>query len=177
MKEEKAYFNFLVEDTGGGHVGGDADAAVPAIRAGECDNCAETRRKRTGAVHCKKFRGTDVRLHFREIEKGEGTTFVVSIPFEFEQAAEPEITEQPVENGLSVVQEEQAVYDFAGKKVLLAEDTAFNEEVATELLAMVHMDVDCAHNGKEAVELFEKAKARYLHGNSYGYPHAGDGWL
>ena len=65
---------------------------------------------------------------------------------------------QPVENGLSVVQEEQAVYDFTGKKVLLAEDTAFNEEVATELLAMVHMDVDCAHNGKEAVELFEKAK-------------------
>ena len=41
---------------------------------------------------------------------------------------------------------------------MLAEDTAFNEEVATELLAMVHMDVDCAHNGKEAVELFEKAK-------------------
>ena len=91
-------------------------------------------------------------------KKGEGTTFVVSIPFEFEQAAEPEITEQPVENDLSVVQEEQAVYDFTGKKVLLAEDTAFNEEVATELLAMVHMDVDCAHNGKEAVELFEKAK-------------------
>lgn len=60
---------------------------------------------------------------------------------------------------------------------MLAEDTAFNEEVATELLAMVHMDVDCAHNGKEAVELFEKRKARYLHGNSYGYTHAGDEWL
>ena len=59
---------------------------------------------------------------------------------------------------MSVVQEEQAVYDFTGRKVLLAEDNAFNEEVATELLAMVHMDVDCAHNGKEAVELFEKAK-------------------
>ena len=66
--------------------------------------------------------------------------------------------DMPVENDLSLVQEEQAVYDFTGKKVLLAEDTAFNEEVATELLAMVHMDVDCAHNGKEAVELFEKAK-------------------
>ena len=34
-------------------------------------------------------------------KKGEGTTFVVSIPFEFEQAAEPEITERPVENDLS----------------------------------------------------------------------------
>ena len=52
-------------------------------------------------------------------KKGEGTTFVVSIPFEFEQAAEPEITERPVENDLSLVQEEQAVYDFTGKKYCL----------------------------------------------------------
>ena len=69
VKEEKAYFNFLVEDTGEGM---SEEMQTPAVRAGECDNCAETRRKRTGAVHCKKFRGTDVRLHFREIEKRRG---------------------------------------------------------------------------------------------------------
>lgn len=148
VKEEKAYFNFLVEGTLGRACRRSADAAVPAIRAGECDNAQKHGGSGLGLSIAKNF----VELMSGSIsvksKKGEGTTFVVSIPFEFEQAAEPEITEQPVENDLSVVQEEQAVYDFTGKKVLLAEDTAFNEEVATELLAMVHMDVDCAHNGQ-----------------------------
>lgn len=48
-------------------------------------------------------------------------------------------------------------FDFTGHKVLLAEDIDFNREVAVELLEMVHMDVDCAVNGQEAVELFEKS--------------------
>ena len=91
-------------------------------------------------------------------KKGEGTTFIVSIPFEFEQTAEPEFKEQPAEDETTVVQEKQMAYDFTGKKVLLAEDTEFNAEVATELLAMVHMEVDRAHDGKEAVELFEKSE-------------------
>ena len=158
VKEEKAYFNFLVEDTGEG---------MSEEMQTRLFQPFEQERATTAQKHGGSGLGLSIAKNFVELmsgsisvksKKGEGTTFVVSIPFEFEQAAEPEITEQPVENDLSVVQEEQAVYDFTGKKVLLAEDTAFNEEVATELLAMVHMDVDCAHNGKEAVELFEKAK-------------------
>ena len=158
VKEEKAYFNFLVEDTGEGM---SEEMQTRLFQPFEQESAT------TAQKHGGSGLGLSIAKNFVELmsgsisvksKKGEGTTFVVSIPFEFEQAAEPEITEQPVENDLSVVQEEQAVYDFAGKKVLLAEDTAFNEEVATELLAMVHMDVDCAHNGKEAVELFEKAK-------------------
>ena len=158
VKEEKAYFNFLVEDTGEGM---SEEMQTRLFQPFEQESAT------TAQKHGGSGLGLSIAKNFVELmsgsisvksKKGEGTTFVVSIPFEFEQAAEPEITEQPVENDLSVVQEEQAVYDFTGKKVLLAEDTAFNEEVATELLAMVHMDVDCAHNGKEAVELFEKAK-------------------
>ena len=158
MKEEKAYFNFLVEDTGEGM---SEEMQTRLFQPFEQESAT------TAQKHGGSGLGLSIAKNFVELmsgsisvksKKGEGTTFVVSIPFEFEQAAEPEITERPVENGLSLVQEEQAVYDFTGKKVLLAEDTAFNEEVATELLAMVHMDVDCAHNGKEAVELFEKAK-------------------
>lgn len=158
VKEEKAYFNFLVEDTGEGM---SEEMQTRLFQPFEQESAT------TAQKHGGSGLGLSIAKNFVELmsgsisvksKKGEGTTFVVSIPFEFEQAAEPEITEQPVENELSVVQEEQAVYDFTGKKVLLAEDTAFNEEVATELLAMVHMDVDCAHNGQEAVELFEKAK-------------------
>lgn len=47
------------------------------------------------------------------------------------------------------------MYDFSGKKVLLAEDTEFNAEIAIELLDLVNMKVDHAINGTKAVELFE----------------------
>lgn len=49
-------------------------------------------------------------------------------------------------------------YDFEGKKVLLAEDTDFNAEIAMELLDMVNMKVDHAENGEKAVEMFERAE-------------------
>lgn len=49
-------------------------------------------------------------------------------------------------------------YDFEGKRVLLAEDTDFNAEIAIELLDMVNMKVDHAENGEKAVEMFEQAK-------------------
>ena len=54
-------------------------------------------------------------------------------------------------------------YDFAGQRVLLAEDTQINAEIATELLGLVHLNVDHVWNGKEAVERFmEEAPGTYL---------------
>lgn len=50
-------------------------------------------------------------------------------------------------------------YDFTGHKVLLAEDQELNAEIAIELLGFVNMAADHAHNGKEAVEMFENAPA------------------
>jgi signal transduction histidine kinase/CheY-like chemotaxis protein len=52
-----------------------------------------------------------------------------------------------------------AKYDFTGYKVLVAEDSALNMEVAVKLLQMVNFTVVCAENGQEAVELYEKAPA------------------
>lgn len=49
-------------------------------------------------------------------------------------------------------------YDFGGKKVLLAEDTQFNAEVAIELLNIVNMKVDCAQNGEIAVHMFDTSE-------------------
>lgn len=48
-----------------------------------------------------------------------------------------------------------SVYDFSGCRVLLADDNALNREIACELLAMAHMEVDCVENGQLAVEKFE----------------------
>ncbi|WP_418114146.1 response regulator [Vibrio scophthalmi] len=42
---------------------------------------------------------------------------------------------------------------IAGARILLVEDNAINQEIATELLQMVGMDVTTANNGQEAVDL------------------------
>ncbi|SHK53538.1 Signal transduction histidine kinase [Hathewaya proteolytica DSM 3090] len=48
-------------------------------------------------------------------------------------------------------------YNFAGRRVLLAEDNELNTEIAVEILRMVNMEVHCAKNGKEAVEKFKQS--------------------
>ena len=50
-------------------------------------------------------------------------------------------------------------YNFSGARVLLAEDNAMNMEIARNILASVGLLVDCARNGREAVDAFESAPA------------------
>ena len=60
------------------------------------------------------------------------------------------VQEVPVE--LAPAQEELA--DFAGKRVLLAEDNELNYEIASELLQELGMEVDWAQDGQVCVEKF-----------------------
>lgn len=56
----------------------------------------------------------------------------------------------------------QAVdYDFAGKRILLAEDNTINTEVAVMLLESKGFIVDSAENGLRAMELFSKSEPGY----------------
>lgn len=43
---------------------------------------------------------------------------------------------------------------LTGRRVLLVEDNALNQEIAVELLKMAGMEIDCAGNGQEALEQF-----------------------
>ena len=43
---------------------------------------------------------------------------------------------------------------LAGRRALLAEDNELNREIAVELLSMTGMEVDCAGDGREAVQMF-----------------------
>lgn len=52
-------------------------------------------------------------------------------------------------------------YDFAGKRLLIAEDNELNMEVAQELCEHVGFEVECAYNGKIAVEMFEQSPVGY----------------
>lgn len=48
--------------------------------------------------------------------------------------------------------------DFAGKKVLLAEDIDLNWEIANEILSSTGMSLDHACNGRECLEMFEASE-------------------
>ena len=49
-------------------------------------------------------------------------------------------------------------FDFTGKRVLLAEDNALNAEIAMELLKIVHLCVDRAVDGEQAVSMMTHSK-------------------
>ena len=49
-------------------------------------------------------------------------------------------------------------YDFSGRRILLAEDNEFNREVAKEFLEMTGAAVECAGDGREALEKFTSSE-------------------
>lgn len=72
-----------------------------------------------------------------------GSTFEVEIPFKI--AREEDLPK-----------EEQTVVkrDLSGMKILLVEDNELNMEIAKTVLEDMGVDVDCAEDGKQAVEVF-----------------------
>lgn len=52
-------------------------------------------------------------------------------------------------------------YDFSGRHVLLAEDIAINREIACTLFEAEGLKVDCACNGREAVDMFAANPGKY----------------
>ena len=66
--------------------------------------------------------------------------------------------------GLKSVREEKLeipLKDYTGKRFLLAEDNALNQEIAVELLKMTGAEVDCADDGQEAMEKFHASPAGF----------------
>jgi signal transduction histidine kinase/CheY-like chemotaxis protein len=51
--------------------------------------------------------------------------------------------------------------DFSGFSILLAEDIEINREIVVSLLEPTGISVDCAENGKEALDLFVKNPEKY----------------
>jgi signal transduction histidine kinase/CheY-like chemotaxis protein len=51
--------------------------------------------------------------------------------------------------------------EFAGKALLLADDVEINREIVAALLEPSQILVECAENGRQAAEMFERDSARY----------------
>ena len=81
-------------------------------------------------------------------KEGIGSTFIVEIPMEVIQEAEPE-----------VIPEVTPLYGVNGQRatrVLIAEDEPINQQVVGKLLGMAGYSYEIAENGEKAVELFGK---------------------
>jgi len=50
---------------------------------------------------------------------------------------------------------------FKGRRILLAEDVEINREIVLTMLETTGIEIDCAENGKKAVEMFEAAPGKY----------------
>lgn len=55
----------------------------------------------------------------------------------------------------------EKLFDFSGKKFLLAEDNELNCEIAMELLSATGAEIDCVSNGLECVEKFCNSPIHY----------------
>ena len=83
-----------------------------------------------------------------ESKEGEGTTFVIRVPFKIDMEADKREE-----------QKEVSEKSIKGLHILLAEDNELNMEIAEFMLQNEGADVTKAWNGQEAVKLFEKSRA------------------
>jgi len=51
--------------------------------------------------------------------------------------------------------------NFTGHSVLLVEDVEINREIVLALLEPTHLNIDCAENGVQAVEMFQAEPLKY----------------
>jgi CheY-like chemotaxis protein/anti-sigma regulatory factor (Ser/Thr protein kinase) len=91
-----------------------------------------------------------------ESEPGKGTTVAVTVPL---CAADRDAA--PHNDREAIAETEAAPDEFAGKRLLLAEDVEINREIVLTLLEPTGIEIDCAENGIKALELFKADPQRY----------------
>ena len=82
-------------------------------------------------------------------KKGLGTEFIINLPLT--------IVEQMAEEPQTQTAEDNKV-DFSKMKLLLVEDIVINREIAKMLLSQMGFAIDCAENGKIAVDMIKNSK-------------------
>jgi signal transduction histidine kinase len=86
-------------------------------------------------------------------EIGKGSTFSFTINVKRGHDASKQLPDEEIVVDLSGI--------FAGYRILLAEDTEINCEIVKSLLEETNIEIDCAMNGIEAVDMFKEAHDIY----------------
>lgn len=159
VSREKAELEFVISDTGAG-ISEEFQARL--FEPFEQEEAATAR----------QYGGTGLGLaishNFVELMGGEitvkskpneGSQFTVHLTLDRPQqqnlrAAETDVSASPVSD-------DKQPFDLRGEHILLAEDNEINAEIATILLESSGAFVDLAHNGREAVAMFEASENNY----------------
>ena len=88
-----------------------------------------------------------------ESEPGKGSTFAFTIIVKrgIESRKDDMVTDDQAEENIN----------FSGRRILLVEDVEINREIVTMLLDPTNLEIDCAINGVQAVEMFIEEPQRY----------------
>lgn len=85
-------------------------------------------------------------------KKGEGTKFLVELPFAYAKNADCRKKDETV-----------SALDLTGRKLLLAEDNEMNAEIARALLGEYGCQVDWVKDGAEVIEAYRRAPEGFYH--------------
>lgn len=154
---ECGFYEFVFEDTGIGMKQEDIDRIFePFVRAENMclENIEGCGLGMTIAVTIARMMGGDIKV---ESVPGEGSKFTVSVYLTRNNTAQ----ETPAKNGKENIFEIYKKQDYSGKRVLLVEDNVYNREVAGEFLNIVHIEVESAANGKEALDRISSVPEGY----------------
>ena len=91
-----------------------------------------------------------------ESQKGVGTEFIIRLELRLQAEAGA-----ANEEGAKQHSHAEGVAEFAGKRLLLAEDNELNREIACMLLSKYGFVIDTAENGQEAVDLVAASAPGY----------------
>lgn len=146
-EEEDGVFCFRVKDNGIGIPREFQKSVYDAFSRAEDSRVSKIQGTGLGMTIVKKYvEMMDGTISF-ESEPG-NTEFVVKLSLE--------LCEEPLQEEPDEAKEEEL---FDGLRVLLVEDNELNREIAEELLKNVGVQVDCAENGKEGVEMFAASES------------------
>ncbi|MGM9582334.1 MAG: hybrid sensor histidine kinase/response regulator, partial [Phascolarctobacterium sp.] len=154
--EDRAIYEIRVKDTG---IGMDKEFIKHIFEPFE--------RERTSTV--SKIQGTGLGMAITknivdmmggtievESQKDVGTEFIIRLELRLQAEAGAANEDGAKEHG-----HVEGVADFAGKRLLLAEDNELNREIACMLLGKYGFVIDTAENGQEAVDLVAASASGY----------------
>lgn len=90
----------------------------------------------------------------KEAREAGATAFVAKPIFMSELRS---VLTKPVQAEEPIVEKDEQKFDYSGKRVLLVEDNALNRELALAVLCETGMQIDCAEDGIEAVNIINEA--------------------
>ena len=155
LDDGRAFFTFYCKDQG---VGMSEDFIAHAFDMfSQESQTSRSRYEGTGlglAITKQLVDRMDGRIELKS-KIGVGTTVVVKIPFKI--GVQDKISNSPENNSVSLED-----YSVEGMRALVVEDNELNMEIARCILEDSGMEVTCAVNGQEAVEIFEKSAPDYF---------------